>query len=135
MLKKIFTTGTLVLIIAGVLAGCAGNGKTEKNTENGVKGEAVSEGTVISIKGSDTMVYLGKALAEEFMKRNRGIQIAVVGGGSGTGIKALIDGTTDIANASRQMKAEEIEEARSKGIEPNEFIVALDGLAIVVNRD
>jgi phosphate transport system substrate-binding protein len=81
------------------------------------------------------MVYLSTDWAEEFMKRDPGVQVAVVGGGSGTGIKALIDGTTDIANASRRMKPEELDEARSKGIEVKEFIVALDGLAIVVNRD
>lgn len=135
MLKKIFTAGILFVLLAGLLTGCSGTQKSAENTEPAQSGEKPVDNQVINIKGSDTMVYLSKALAEEFMKRNQGTQLAVVGGGSGTGIKALIAGTADIANASRKMKPEEIEEARSKGIEPIETTVALDGLAIVVNMD
>lgn len=135
MLSRLIAAVLLLLTTALAAAGCMGSGKTGENTENGINGGGVPMNTVISVKGSDTMVYLSTAWAEEFMKRDPGVQVAVLGGGSGTGIKALIDGTTDIANASRRMKAEELEEARSKGIEVKEFIVALDGLAIVVNRN
>lgn len=87
----------------------------------------------IQIKGSDTMVNLGQAWAERYMEKNPNAFIAITGGGSGTGIASLISGTCDIVQCSRKMKDKEIETARSKGIEPIEFIVALDGLTVVVH--
>jgi phosphate transport system substrate-binding protein len=87
----------------------------------------------IQIKGSDTMVNLGQAWAEKYMEINPQEFVAVTGGGSGTGISSLISGTCDIAETSRSMKKEEIKLAESKGIEPLEHIVALDGIAVVVN--
>ncbi|MDH7500713.1 MAG: phosphate ABC transporter substrate-binding protein [candidate division NC10 bacterium] len=87
----------------------------------------------VQIKGSDTMVNLGQAWAEAFMKKNPGAMVAVTGGGSGTGIAALINGTCDIAESSRSMKPTEIEQAKAKGMNPKEHIVALDGIAVVVN--
>ena len=88
---------------------------------------------VIQIKGSDTIVNLSQAWAEEFMKENPDVSIAVTGGGSGTGIAALINGTTDIANASRQIKKKEIDDAQKGGYYPEEFKVAIDALAVIVN--
>ena len=73
------------------------------------------------IKGSDTMVNLGQALAEEFNKKHPQVNVAVTGGGSGTGIAALIAGTTDIAECSRTMKEKEIKKAKENGIEPYEI--------------
>jgi phosphate transport system substrate-binding protein len=87
----------------------------------------------IQIKGSDTMVNLGQAWAEEFMKLHPEISVAVTGGGSGTGISSLINSTCDIAEVSREMKPSEIEMARSKGVEAVELKVALDGLAVIVH--
>jgi phosphate transport system substrate-binding protein len=87
----------------------------------------------LQIKGSDTMVNLGQAWAEAFMKQNPGSSIAVTGGGSGTGITALINNTCDIAEVSREMKQSEIELVASKGAAPQKIIVALDGLAVVVS--
>ena len=87
----------------------------------------------IQIKGSDTMVNLGQAWAEEFSKANPGVNAAVTGGGSGTGIAAMIAGTTDIAISSRTMKEKEINKARQNGIEPFEIKAALDGLAAVAH--
>jgi phosphate transport system substrate-binding protein len=87
----------------------------------------------LQIKGSDTMVNLGQAWAEAFMKQNPAVSIAVTGGGSGTGITALFNNTCDIAEVSREMKDSEIKLAESKGFEPNKIVVALDGLAVVVN--
>jgi phosphate transport system substrate-binding protein len=87
----------------------------------------------LQIKGSDTMVNLGQAWAEEFMKLNPEISIAVTGGGSGTGIAAMIGGTTDIAEASRNMEPKEIAQAEKRGIEPKEIHVANDGITLVVN--
>lgn len=87
----------------------------------------------IQIKGSDTMVNLGQAWAEEFSRRFPGVTVAVTGGGSGTGFSALINGTCDIAEASRTIKDKEKAALRQKGFEPFEAKVALDGLAVVVN--
>jgi len=89
----------------------------------------------ISIKGSDTMVILGQRWAEAYMKQNPGITIQVAGGGSGVGIAALINGTTDIAEASRPIKDSEKNQLRQRrGVETIEFPVALDGLAVYVHE-
>ena len=88
----------------------------------------------ITVKGSDTMVLLGQKWAEVYMQKSPGVQIQVTGGGSGTGIAALINGTTDIAEASRAMKPTEISSAQSKqGGKVKEIPVALDALSIYVN--
>jgi len=84
-------------------------------------------------KGSDTMVNLALAWAERYMQLHPEVRISVTGGGTGTGITALINGTVDLANASREMKAEELAAARANGIEPVEHIVARDAIAVVVN--
>lgn len=87
----------------------------------------------ITIKGSDTMVQLVAVWAEKYMALHPEIQISVTGGGSGTGISAFINGTTDICSASRKMKDKEIEDAKMNNYMPLEHSVALDGIAIVVN--
>ena len=87
----------------------------------------------IQVKGSDTMVNLGQAWAERYMEENTGDFIAVTGGGSGTGIAALINSSCEIAECSRSMKKEEIALAENKGVKPVEHIVALDGIAVVVH--
>jgi len=89
--------------------------------------------TSIQNKGSDTMVNLALAWAEAYGQIHPEVQIAVTGGGSGTGIAALINGTVDMANASRAIKAEERAEAEANGIEPVEHVVAADAIAIVVH--
>jgi len=83
--------------------------------------------------GSDTMVNLALAWAEQYQQINPSSNLSVSGGGSGTGIASLINKTTDIANASRRIKPEEIDNARANGIEPTEFIVAKDAIAVIVN--
>ncbi len=87
----------------------------------------------LQIKGSDTMVNLTQAWAEAYMKVHPEISIAVTGGGSGTGISSLLSNTCDIAQVSREMKSDEINLARQKGIDPKKIIVALDGIAVVVH--
>lgn len=87
----------------------------------------------IQVKGSDTMVNLAQGWAEDFSKKNPGVNAAVTGGGSGTGIAALIAGTADIAISSRTMKEKEINKAKENGIDPYEIKAALDGLAVVVH--
>ncbi|WP_242361023.1 MULTISPECIES: phosphate ABC transporter substrate-binding protein [Anaeromyxobacter] len=88
----------------------------------------------VTVKGSDTMVILAQRWAEEYMKQNTGKRVQVTGGGSGVGIAALINGTTDIANASRAMKDAEKGKVRERyNILPTETAVAKDGVAIYVN--
>lgn len=92
--------------------------------------------TTIQVRGSDTMVNVAQAWAEEYQKVAPDVAIEVSGGGSGVGIAALEKGTIDIANASRDMKPEEVElTRRNTGKEPREFLVGFDGLAVFVHRD
>jgi phosphate transport system substrate-binding protein len=117
------TISALLLIAVIGLGGC-GRGGDEPNKP--------ASGT-IKIKGSDTMVNANQKLAEEFMKENPQMFIAVTGGGSGVGIASLISKSCDVAAASRGMKPKEIEQARSRGVAPNEITVAHDGVAVIVN--
>jgi len=94
-----------------------------------------SSATYIENKGSDTIVNLALAWAERYQSNQPEVRISVTGGGSGTGIASLINGTVDIANASRKIKEEEIEEARSNSIEPVEHIIARDAIAVIVNPE
>lgn len=104
----------LVLTIAFVTMGCQ------------------TQVTTLDVTGSDTMVNLGAALAEEFMKTNRTIEIAVSGGGSGTGIAALLEGRTHIAQSSRDLRPEERTRAAARGT-LHEITVGWDGLAVAVH--
>jgi len=87
----------------------------------------------IENKGSDTIVNLALAWAEQYQEIKPDVQISVTGGGSGTGIAALINGTVDIANASRPMKNEEKQAAMDNGADPFETIIARDAIAVIVN--
>jgi phosphate transport system substrate-binding protein len=87
----------------------------------------------IQVKGSDTMVNLALAWAERYQENNPEMRISVSGGGSGTGITSLINGSVDLANASRAIKTEEIDQAKQAGFTPVEFTVARDAIAVIVN--
>jgi phosphate transport system substrate-binding protein len=87
----------------------------------------------VMVKGSDTMLNLTQRLAEGFMAANPDITVSVTGGGSGVGINAIMSGETDIANSSRAIKSKEVSTARSNGINPVEYPIAIDGVCIVVN--
>jgi len=89
----------------------------------------------IQNKGSDTIVNLALAWAERYQQIHPEVRLSVTGGGSGTGLAALINGTVDIANASRQIKPEEVTEAQSKGIDPVEHVIARDAIAVIVNPE
>ncbi|MEN8134674.1 MAG: PstS family phosphate ABC transporter substrate-binding protein [Thermodesulfobacteriota bacterium] len=108
--------------------GCSDGGD---QTSEGKKTSA--EARYLTIKGSDTMVHLVSSWAEQFMTDHPDADLSVTGGGSGTGIAALLNGTTDICAASRKIKKKEMDLAASKGISPVEYEVALDGIAVVVN--
>jgi phosphate transport system substrate-binding protein len=91
--------------------------------------------TVIQNKGSDTLVNVAQAWAEAYGGIDANVAVAVSGGGSGTGIAAMINGTVDIANASRQMKKKEIQLAKSKGQDPVEHVVGYDALAVFIHQN
>jgi phosphate transport system substrate-binding protein len=91
--------------------------------------------TYIENKGSDTIVNLALAWAEQYQSDHPDIRLSVTGGGSGTGIAALVNGTVDIANASRRIKQKEIDLAAEQGITPVEFIIARDAIAVIVHPD
>uniref|UniRef100_A0A7C4KJS7 Phosphate-binding protein n=1 Tax=Anaerolinea thermolimosa TaxID=229919 RepID=A0A7C4KJS7_9CHLR len=116
-------------IILVLLGGCA----PRSGAPSAPDAQPTRASAYIQNKGSDTIVNLALAWAERYQELHPDVRISVTGGGSGTGIAAMIDGTVDIANASRAMKAEEISAARAKGIEPVEHVVARDAIAVIVN--
>jgi len=116
----------LALLAAALLGAC-------RRDHNSASVTAVPAAEIIENKGSDTLVNLALAWAERYMQQHPEVRISVTGGGSGTGFAALINGTVDIANASRAIKPEEVEAAQANGIVPVEFTVARDAIAIVVH--
>jgi phosphate transport system substrate-binding protein len=115
--RRVFPVVLCVLICA-----CSLSPSSTKNHSN-----------LITNRGSDTLVNLALAWAEAYAKEHPEMEISVSGGGSGTGITALINNTVDIANASRAMKPEEIKAAQDNGVHPMQFIVARDAIAVIVN--
>ena len=114
----------LLIVAVAALAGC----RPQSTGEPGTAG-----GKTIENKGSDTIVNLALAWAERYQQVQPDVSIAVTGGGSGTGIAALINGTVDIANASRQISQEEIQAAQANGIDPVQFVIARDAIAVIVH--
>ena len=115
------TVYTMILVFAVTIYGCGSGGDSRPAARS------------ITIKGSDTMVILGQRWAETYMKIHADKRVQVTGGGSGTGIAALINGGTDICEASRPMKEKEkemVQKRHGKGV--TEIPVALDGIAIYV---
>ncbi|HUP66037.1 MAG TPA: phosphate ABC transporter substrate-binding protein [Thermoanaerobaculia bacterium] len=119
----------IILLSVLTLGGCGG----ERQAAEG--GAAAGErARPLTVKGSDTMVILGQRIAEEYMKTNPGTVVQVNGGGSGTGIAALINGTVDLAQSSRAMSDEEKASVRqNRGAAVVETPVALDSLAVFVH--
>ena len=117
------------LVVLFLLTGCAPESTSSQS--DGIPAPIV----YIENKGSDTIVNLALAWAEEYQTLHPEVRISVTGGGSGTGIAALINGTVDIANASRQIKEEEVMEAQENGVDPVEYVIARDAIAVIVNPE
>jgi len=114
MKANFITTAFAVALLAGTNSGLAGN---------------------LTVKGSDTLVILAQKWAEVYMRQNPDTKIQVTGGGTGTGFAALQNQTTDLCNASRKIRAKEIEACvKVFGKRPTEYKVALDGLSIYVHE-
>ncbi|MCC6724676.1 MAG: phosphate ABC transporter substrate-binding protein [Saprospiraceae bacterium] len=124
----------LFLAITLFLAACGGD-KTETTTTEGTDAGAAAGATTISVKGSDTVLPVSQKEAEEFMKANAGSAITVVGGGSGTGITALLDGSTDICMSSRELKTDEKLKFQGKSIEVKEAVIGFDALSVIVHPE
>jgi phosphate transport system substrate-binding protein len=118
MVRKLHLAFAVALAVA-VLAGCGKPGS--------------SGGKTLQVKGSDTMVTLGQSWAQAFMESHPDTQVAVTGGGSGTGFSALINGTCDVAQASREIEPAEVAQLKAKGQTPEQIPVALDAVVVVVN--
>lgn len=133
-LKKKISGGLVaaLMLMAGLLLAGSGCGNSTTGTSANAGGARSGS---LQVKGSDTMINLAQKWAEDYMNAYPQVNVAVTGGGSGTGITALINGTTDIADSSREMKQQEKDDAKARGNEAVENKVALDGIAIVVNRD
>lgn len=117
-------------VIAGLMfigAGCA--------RSSAAAGQPGAARLALQNKGSDTMVNLALAWAERYQELHPEMLISVTGGGSGTGITALANRTVDIANASRAIKTEEISVMQAVGVEPVEFVVARDAIAVIVHPE
>ncbi|ACB84563.1 PstS family phosphate ABC transporter substrate-binding protein [Natranaerobius thermophilus] len=121
MRTKLISLSLVLILGLSVLSGC-GNGDEGRDR-------------ALEIQGSDTMVNLNQTWAEEYMDKNQDKQVSVTGGGSGTGISALINDNVDIAGSSRYMKEEEIEEAQNNDVNVYEFKVGQDGLAVGVHKN
>ncbi|NQU47295.1 MAG: substrate-binding domain-containing protein [Planctomycetes bacterium] len=91
--------------------------------------------SIIRNIGSDTLVNVAQSWSEVYGTVHPETQVAVSGGGSGTGISAMIDGTVDIANSSREMKSQEIEAAKKNGVQPLKHVVGFDAIAVYVHKD
>jgi phosphate transport system substrate-binding protein len=147
----------LVLVVVGLVS-CSGTGKTNTensasasndtiaettttkaatlesaNSENSVTTESF-EGKTLVLSGSTTLLEVANAWAEDFMSEFGG-EITVNGGGSGVGIADLINGANDIGNSSRKIKDEEVQQAKTAGVDIREYEVLYDGIAIIVSKN
>ncbi len=139
-----FALGLAMLTALMVLSGCPGQKAADTSAPMDMAAKPAPEvggpaatGPKETIRqiGSNTILPLAEKWREAFNKQHPDIDIAVSGGGSGTGIKGLIAKSCEIANASREMKDKEIEEAKAAGVNPVEHLVAYDGIAVVVNKE
>ena len=121
-MKKLISNLLLTSLLGGsiIISGCSKDGDPDKNK--------------VTIKGSDTMARLVSSWAERYMEKNSRIEISVTGGGSGTGIEALLNNTTDIAASSRSIRKKETASALKKKIKLVSTVVAKDGIAVIVNK-
>lgn len=118
-MKRIFLATAIASLSTFGLSACGGG----------------SSDGVIQNKGSDTLFAVAQAWSENYSKLHPEVIVAVSGGGSGTGISAMINGEVDIANASRAMKPKEIEAAKKNGVDPKVHTVGVDALAVYVHKD
>lgn len=142
--QRVVVMGMVLALLAGValLAGCPSSSPGPQGAQVTPAGAPASEpgapaadGATIRQVGSNTVLPLAEKWREAFNKLHPEVQIAVSGGGSGTGIKSLIGKSCEVANSSREIKDKEKTEAQAAGVTPVEHLVAYDGIAVVVNKE
>ncbi|MBS7650645.1 MAG: PstS family phosphate ABC transporter substrate-binding protein [Candidatus Bathyarchaeia archaeon] len=126
-MKRSFVTWIAVIAII-IIVGISVYWSIPKISE-----QTKTEKQLVNQKGSDTLLVLAQIWAEVYMAKNPNVQITVSGGGSGTGIAALINKQIDMADASREIKDKEIKDAKARGVEPVEWKVAIDGISVIVH--
>jgi phosphate transport system substrate-binding protein len=126
-------TGFARLALVAMMVGCGGGGSSTDG--DGKAGKGKSDRVVLQNKGSDTLVNVAQAWAEAYKTVEPNVAIAVSGGGSGTGIAALMNGTVDLANSSRKIKDKELKRAKENGVEAVEHTVGHDALAVYLHDD
>jgi len=124
-MNNIKTLATALLLVSPIAGGCSRVGASDPGSPDSGS---------LTIKGSDTMVHLVTAWAEAYMEAHPQALISVTGGGSGTGIAAMINGTTGLCMASRGVKPKETTQAQAREITFRELVVGRDGIAVVVNE-
>ena len=136
MKKSLITFGAASIAAAMAFSGCGKKGASSESSDGSGSSDARKKKMVeIRAKGSDTMIQLATAWAEAYRKTNANVMVNANGGGSGTGIAALQNGTTDLCNASREIKPEEKEKIKAAtGKDVKEFTIAYDALAIYANK-
>ncbi|WP_406655682.1 PstS family phosphate ABC transporter substrate-binding protein [Methanolobus sp. ZRKC2] len=137
LLRNISICSIVLLILISVFAGVGCVDQGEEPVTEGAEAEATEEtltGSII-VKGSDTVLPLSQAEAEDFMIENPETSVTIIGGGSGVGVAALIDDEVEIAMTSRLMKESEVEEAEANGVTPLRHEIAIDGIAVIVNPE
>ncbi len=142
--SKIWLPGIVALVVmlttTMVLAGCQNTATTrettkeDKPTEESTAGSLKFDGYILIISGSTTLLEVSTAWAEAFMSQFGG-EVTINGGGSGVGIADLLNGSNDLANASRSMKDQEWEAAEESGIEVKEYVVLFDGIAVITSKN
>jgi len=131
--KRVWLVAAGLVVASMLVAGCS-----TQPVQAQAGGSSANNGSAqraIENKGSDTLVNLALAWAEAYVQVKPEVRLSVTGGGTGTGIAAMLNGTVDIANASREIKPEEMKAAKEKGMAPQQFVVAGDAIAIIVNPD
>jgi len=140
MTRRVWVPALVSTCLAAMAIACSGgHGRSDEappaTTASGGPAASTARGGTLSLKGSDTMVILAQRFAEGYMHAHEGTTIQVSGGGSGTGIAALLDGTTDIADSSRPISARETADLQTRQhAAPHETRVAIDALAVYVNQ-
>ena len=124
----------LMLAAALLLAACGGQ-SNDTDSSNGADADGSTLSGMLTVEGSDTMVNIAQAWAEQFMDENPDVMITIRGGGSGAGIAALINGTVDFSLASRDVRESEFEDATAVGVEIIEHTTSYDGIAVIVNPE
>jgi phosphate transport system substrate-binding protein len=143
-LKIILSGFIFIVVISGIFFGCSnnieyGSGRKPTKTESGQKNNESDigtklEGQTLVVTGSTTLLEVSNKWSEEFFKEYGGM-ITINGGGSGEGIAALINGTTDIANSSRKIKDTEVQSAEANKVEIFEVPILYDGIAVIVSKN